>query len=59
MNTNFEVIGLTRSKESNPSPEVDVSRDRRIRCEEMCVGDLGVWESVERVWRTVLGCGGK
>ena len=56
MNTNFEVIGLTRLKESNPSPEVDVSRNRRKRCEEMCGerlegvgkcgGDVGNWVGV-------------
>ena len=59
MNTNFEVIGLTRLQESNPSPEVDVRRDRKIRCEEMCVGRLGGVGKYGGVWGTVLGCGGR
>ena len=39
---------------------MDVSRDRRIRFEEMCGGRLGGFEkSVGEVWETVLGCGGR
>ena len=57
MNTNFEVIGLTRLKESNPILEVDVSRYRRIRCEEMCGRRLGNVRKCVGVWGKVLGCG--
>ena len=47
MNTNFEVIGLTRLKESNPSPEVDV-RESLEGCGEVCWGVGGGEENVER-----------